>query len=371
MSSHNPVVAPETITPTDWGAEIRSWLRGKVAFFGVAGTVVLTGVLIYYAAIFSAAATDKHAMIEASKIIAKLNIGLIAALLALGLAVTLNFWGDFALPLTLLLLAALFYFAPTILPWSGLIAAAWSPGEAIDPTAQAMRGMQMAGLILGIGALLLQVIDAIIRIRIRATMGVHADNLKYGSDLKEDEDYQNVFMGKCWQLPFCRKFVRQACPIYHSRRTCWKERVGCMCEEEVIRGALEGKTIPRDAVAAAKYIPRNSRLSGEQKAERCRQCVIYNEHQRQKYRLAIPVALGFVALIYVAFYDPLLQWTNRLLLGFDTAFSHFTFSTNPSDKLATIAQPGILEQGILFLIMLFVLSQIMKAVEFGIFRLKI
>src|SRR5262249_14119457 len=150
----------------------------------------------------------------------------------------------------------------------------------------------------GLGAVLF---DVITRVRIRVREGARADQLKYGKGVKEEKDIRNVLLGRCWQLPYCRKFVRERCPIYHARRTCWKERVGCMCEESVIRNAMSGRVIPADAVAAAKFIPQNHKLTMEQKKERCRQCVIYLEHQKHKYKLAMPAAIGGMAVVYIVF----------------------------------------------------------------------
>jgi hypothetical protein len=239
-------------------------------------------------------------------------------------------------------------------------------------SATALSALKLGGLILGIIAILLQLVDVAARVRNRAVYGAKEEQLKYGKDVEEEHDYQNVFMGKCWQLPFCRKFVRERCPIYHSKRTCWRERVGCMCDEEVIRGAMENKAIPRDAVAAAQYIPRSSRLTAPQKAERCRQCVIYNEHQRHKYRLAVPTVLGAFLLIYALFRTPLLAATNRMMQDFDTAVSKIALtSPNRTYQAAVGHDPGVMEEIILVLLVLFVLSQVMKAVEYAIFKLKI
>ncbi len=372
MNSTNPVAIPDKVEQIEWGSEILTWLRGKFTFVGAVGTVLATGFLVYYAQHFSASLplTPSETQ-DAANLIGKFGVGLTLSLLALGVGIMFSFWGDFALPITLLILAALYYFSPDLLPMTGLITDSYVPG-AEGLSAMAIKALHRGGLFLGAFAIGLQLVDAALRIRNRAVYGTHQDQIKYGKGIKEEADYQNVFMGKCWQLPFCRKFVREACPIYHSRRTCWRERVGCMCEEEVIRGALEGKTIPRDVVAAAKFIPRTSRATPQQKAERCRQCVIYNEHQRHKYRLSVPIALSFVALIYLLFQPQLLNLTNNLLHGFDLAMSRFTFANDPALDRTTIGTtPGFLEHGILILLMLFLLSQIMRAVEFGIFKLKI
>ncbi|MBI3721069.1 MAG: hypothetical protein HY248_00825 [Fimbriimonas ginsengisoli] len=134
-----------------------------------------------------------------------------------------------------------------------------------------------AGTVYAVFAALVLLIDIGIRARDRFVVGVKADQIKFGKGMVEEKDKQNVFMCKCWQLPYCRKFVRERCPIYHARRSCWRERVGCMCEEQVIRNAMEGKTIPKNVLAAAAFIPKNHKLTMAQKRNRCRQCVIYNE----------------------------------------------------------------------------------------------
>jgi hypothetical protein len=238
-------------------------------------------------------------------------------------------------------------------------------------TQQAMGSLSFAGLVLGTGAIVYQLVDVSIRVRQRIKYGGREEALKQTEVKEEEDEVRNVFFGKCWQLPFCRKFIRQSCPIFHSRRTCWRERVGCMCEESVILDALQGKVIPRDSLAAAKYIPVNTRLSAEQKAERCRNCVIYNEHQRHKYQLLLPAAIALTALAYIVLHDGLLHGVHRALLDIDSAFSKFAFTTAETGKQAVATAPGFMDEVMLILAMLFVLAQLVKAIEFAVFKLKI
>lgn len=366
---HEPI---KYVRREPWHASILNWLGTRFFLFSAIITLGLSIWLIYYAAHFSnsmpISVENSQSAIE---LMFKLKVGLTAALLVFGICFSVNFAGDFALPVTLFGMAALYFFAPSWLPWSGLVS---EPRDAnmASLTQTAMSALSFAGLVLGIGAIVYQVVDVAIRVRQRVKYGGREETLAQ-TEVKEepDDEVHNVFMGKCWQLPFCRTFIRKSCPIYHSRRTCWKERVGCMCEETVILDALHDKVIPRDAVAAARYIPYNTRLSAEQKAERCRNCVIYNEHQRHKYKLLLPAAIGATAIAYFAMHDSLLFATNRALQDIDSAVSRFAFTTAETGKELVTPVPGFLDEMMLFLVMLFVLSQLVKVIEYAVFKLKI
>src|SRR5687768_14746751 len=174
---------------------------------------------------------------------------IISGLLAAGVGATFLFWGEELLGALQLIVAGLLWFSPLIVTSAAGV-------QADNRVVQSALGtVQSGGTALGALAILVLLVDIANRIKDRAQQGSKADQLKYGKGIREESDRQNVFMGKCWQLPYCRKFVREKCPIYHAKRTCWKEQVGCMCEESVIRGAMENKIIPKDEVAAAALIP--------------------------------------------------------------------------------------------------------------------
>jgi hypothetical protein len=225
------------------------------------------------------------------------KIGMIGGIVA-AIGASWLWWGEETLGPLLLIVGGALYFSTYFLP----------PALQITPndvSASGLKALSMIGAPVGIIAIFDILADVGGRMRIRAREGARADQLKFGKGMKEERDIRNVFLGKCWQLPYCRKFVRERCPIYHSRRTCWNERVGCMCEESVIQNAMEGKVIPSDIVAAAKYIPKNAKLTPAQKAERCRQCVIYNEHQKHKYQLALPLSALALVGLYILVHSPL------------------------------------------------------------------
>lgn len=301
------------------------------------------------------------------------NIALLQKLLLAGsvaaiVGTTYMFWGEETLGILQLGVSAVLWFSPMLIP---SVFGEASGGVPTQVGATALATIQQGGTVMGLLSLAVLVADIATRVKQRAKEGSKADQLKYGKGQKAEKEIQNVFMGKCWQLPFCRKFVRERCPIYHAKRTCWRERVGCMCEEEVIRNAMENRPIPKDLVAATKYIPINNKLPLEAKKERCRQCVIYNEHQKHKYKLALPVmVLGFAGF-YILMREPLLLGTKQMVSGLDKAFSSLTFQE--AGSVTTKVTGGTLpfHEVLLVCFMIVGLAYALKAVEYLIFKLKV
>ena len=322
---------------------------------GALVTLVATGLLIYACIRVGG---DAKVATEAMK-----NVEVFKQVMtygAIGLAVgsAYMFWGDERGAAGMLFAAALLFFAPV---WVPMIAGT----NANDVTAAALGAIQNGGGIIGAVAAVMLVIDLVGKTRTRIKVGVKADQLKYGKGVKEEKDRQNVFMGKCWQLPYCRKFVRERCPIYHAKRTCWRERVGCMCEEEVIRVAMENKPIPKNQLLDGSQIPRNHRLNPKQKAERCRNCVIYNEHQRHKYKALVPAVLLGYGLLYLLGHGALAGIVEGVVRSIDKLV-HSAVMLNGKAEI-----PEFLVEGLLFFSMLLALTYTMKLVEYAVFKLKV
>lgn len=319
-----------------------------------------TGFLAYY--FFSFAGQTPENVNQAKQLIDQMSTygGIAALVAAIGLAVV--WWGEEVLSVVLILLSAALYFSPLYMP--SLVG-----GSPQEISVLALKGIQHVGGMLGLVAIAVTMFDLGVRVRARLVHGSKADSLKYGKGVKEDLDRQNVFLGKCWQLPYCRKFVREKCPIYHARRTCWKERVGCMCEEKVIHNAMTGVNIPRDMVAAAKYIPYNTKLPMEVKIQRCRQCVIYNEHQKHKYKVALPSTLLGVVGIWLVAREPLKELVGGVLTGADRLLGQATLSGNRG--VTDASHLAVFRELVVVVLMLMVLAYAMKVIEYLFFKAKV
>lgn len=327
---------------------------------GALATAFSLGFLVYTYLVFAGDAGTNTA--QAMSNIDLFMKVLLAGTIGLGVATTYMFWGEEVLAPLQLMGAALMFFAPFYLPMLA--------GYTTNPASmKALGTIQMGGAIFGVVAILSTVGEVASRMRLRMREGSKSDLLKYGKGVKEEKDIQNVFMGKCWQLPFCRKFVREKCPIYHARRTCWKEGVGCMCEEEVIRHAMEGRIIPKDMVAAAKFIPRNSKLTPQMKIERCKHCVIYNEHQKHKYKLAMPLIFVAIGGTYVFGRVPMKEQIGKAVENVNKMFGQMTYRENQT--VADTVGLTVFKELLMVCLMLVIAAYLMKLVEFLFFKAKV
>jgi hypothetical protein len=287
---------------------------------------------------------------------------LVPGAVAVGVGALFLYWGEEVLGVLLLIAAGILYFGPGLLSSSN--------DSASQLSRLAIGGLQTPGLVIGLFGVIAFAYDMYDRVKMRSTLGAKADTIKYGKGLKEEKDIQNVLLGKCWQLPFCRKFVRERCPIYHAKTSCWKERVGCMCEEQVIKNAMEGKTIPRDVLAASQYIPRNNKLTPNQKVERCRTCIIYNEHQKHKYRVALPVVLVGLGATYALGRGTFLDALGSVIVGTQGVVDKAMLRKDSGSLTGSTMLP-IFKELILIVIFMMLIAYLLRFIEYLFFKLKV
>lgn len=340
----------------------------KLLFFaGAAASVFGIGVLVFQ--IFASGGADAQAVAQAVQLQEVLRQAALWGILATALGASYLFWGEeVAGPIMLIIGLAL------------ALASAYMPaaigGDGTELQKNAIQYLSVSGYPAILVGVILIVVDIVQRARIRVLEGAKAEQMKYGKGMKEERDVRDVFMGKCWQLPYCRKFVRERCPIYHAKRTCWKERVGCMCEESVIKNAMEGKTISKDMIAASKFIPQNNKLSAAAKAERCRQCVIYNEHQKHKYKLFLPIIFVAVCAVFFGLHSVLADAIQGALAAVDNVYKGVTFAGNqqldPSVQATSVSGGAIPYNEIILVVLgLVTMAYAIKVLEFLIWKLKI
>lgn len=350
-------------------------LRAEEAFFqflegvarfvfwgGLLACLVSIGLLVYTFALFAAPnGADPDRAAANVEILRKV---LAAGAVSVGVGAAYLFWGEEVLGAVLLLGAAMLYFAPLIVPLF-----VGDSGVAAVVARASLGAIQNGGVFLGLVAIAVVVLDVAQRMRLRAIYGAKADALRYGKNVGKEVDFQNVFLGKCWQLPYCRKFVRERCPIYHAQTTCWRERVGCMCEEDVIRGAMEGRPAPKNQEDAFRLIPYNRKLSAEAKAERCRACVIYNERQKHKYRLAVPLLFVAYGALVALFHKTMLGGVEGLIRQLDRVIGIATY--REGQRLLTEQVPFAVQALLLACLLVVALAYSLKLVEFLIFKAKL
>lgn len=350
-----------------WITTFTQWM------ISVGAILFLLGFAYLMYAVFLAGLDQSQSFSAADQARIQGNLSLAGRIMLLGaglvvIGVAWNYLEEAVVGVILLLLAVLFYWGLPFL--MGQLGALPVPGSL---RAFALEQLRLLMWVLFPPGLVLTVFVGIAQGIRRLKYGASLDQtLRLGSNVGRQEVPQK-FLGKCWQLPYCRDYVRQRCPIYHARRTCWREGVGCMCEEKNIAMALQNVRISDNPEANTRYIPHNTTLTKWELRQRCAECVIYNEHQRQKYQLFAPLTVGLVLGIAYFFREPLRGQVFELLGLLDRLLAQFTLMPSEAREgvLKAAAQANETAAWVLYIsLTIVVLSYSLRLVETIIFKWK-
>lgn len=174
------------------------------------------------------------------------------------------------------------------------------------------------------------------------------------------------YLGRCWELPFCRDTEKKLCPIRHSKKPCWRTGRGCYCDQNVILTISGGgaAAIRRGAVSRPKTL--------SEKRAQCLQCPIYLHRQQQKYRLLAPVALISVAIGFVLARDVMRGLYPGAINALGKALAGLTFGPRPQGVPAwatELASNNTLAWMVVIVLGVLLLAYILHSVEWVLFRL--
>lgn len=183
---------------------------------------------------------------------------------------------------------------------------------------------QNTGLVMLAPGLMLVLRDLLMRLVRILTRPRLASGLVWGKEDRNDLSVIRKSYGHCWDLPHCREFIRKICPAYTSGHSCWRGKQGCYCDEKTIMRAMEmrggGLEMAKNAQFSHGFSGGRKSLSPAQKRERCRNCAIYSEHQRQKYKLVSPLvfpavffAVWLISPNVESLIQTVVQFTDRLM----------------------------------------------------------
>jgi hypothetical protein len=190
------------------------------------------------------------------------------------------------------------------------------------------------------------------------------------------------FQIHCWNMPYCRDYLRKFCKPTEQGKSCWRIKSGCYCDEEMILRVMEksstsskgwGGFDQRFSEAAGG---KTKEMTPAQKRERCRKCFIYAEHQKMKYRVLSPLSfVAALALLYM-YNKPLMMAMDKGLSLTDQVASHITFKTSIPGTAGTEwsnnpAFNGMAEWLLLICIGLTLVGYILRALEYMIFDLQV
>ncbi len=244
----------------------------------------------------------------------------------------------------------------------------------------AIKDFQSLAWMFGVPGAIWTVVDIVRRLLSAADIAaVQRANAKYGHGVAKQpvSTQRQVFLGRCWEGPFCKDGIRQKCPVFLEKRgPCWRRKEGCMCEERIVLQAMIAPDWKDQMTRANQALSLGSgarkALTPEAKRERCRSCIIYNEHQRQKHKALTAITLVAVPGLLLWNFSVLQGFVNQFLGATDAAAKRFAFTANPAGiEFLHNSSYSVFAWVMVFVFAVVLLSQVLKLVEYVCFTLKI
>ena len=183
-------------------------------------------------------------------------------------------------------------------------------------------------------------------------------------------------LAACWDMEFCREYVRRVCPAFAKKKSCWRIKIGCFCDERTILKAITADSKDNrhargimESLGVGSSTSQDS-LSMKVKRQRCRKCSIYAEHQHQKYRLLSPMVFPAVLALIWIYYDFLSAAIGRVLTNADRFLSFLTY--HPKGEEASVGSDiAVLTILAIIWLTIIAISYSLKALEYLIFDLQV
>jgi hypothetical protein len=184
---------------------------------------------------------------------------------------------------------------------------------------------------------------------------------------------------KCWELPFCHNAVRELCPAFKEKKTCWKYGRGCNCDPDLVETLISSRPSSRaHATEAAFLLAEIEDAKPQGRSERsipCSRCPIYTEHQRRKFQVVNPLLIVITVALLAVLYPTLTHAYSDLAQGIAQLIAGTGVSTTGSAQMqqwwVDYLDTPALQGAFVVIIGLFFLSWILKAGEWLILEKKL
>lgn len=183
----------------------------------------------------------------------------------------------------------------------------------------------------------------------------------------------------CWEMPFCHEAVRDLCPAYKARKTCWRFGRGCNCDPDLIETLIRSR-VPtavqgageREGAYIRSDLQADAVRSRSEKTIPCRQCPIYTDHQRRKYRVFSPLVILVTIVLFGVFFEPLKQVYSSITHAVASLASGMALGqeTASIDWWKDYLDNSTLQTAFVIILGLFLLTWVIKATEWLILEKK-
>jgi hypothetical protein len=377
MKDNKRRVARTSREPVDVFALLQGWSR-TILQLAIIGFVIALGYILY--GIFSGALTS---MPDQQMYRVAANLSLMGQLMALSgllatLAVVLLTMDEIAFSVVMGIAGAALMFGMPLLVAGNLTDQASRPATVINEWS---RNAGMAMLFV-VGVRILWEIVAQLRY---GTIGTRAERIEKSEPTAEEKKgwKKPGLWDRCWNMPYCHAAVREICPAYKARRSCWRFGYGCNCDptliETLIRtgGASTGKGSAktsteqrtREAAYVRSDLEAGSSVTGGQRTIPCTKCPIFIEHQRQKFKILNPIAVIATILAMVVLYKPLIGLYSAVIDVMARTAARLTYGSmvDPAEWIGYLNTPTVQVFFFLFVGML-ALAYVLKGVEWAVLK---
>ncbi len=183
---------------------------------------------------------------------------------------------------------------------------------------------------------------------------------------------------RCWEQPHCIDFIREVCRPYAEKRSCWKLQTGCMCDVRYLYEAMRKDNTMgiRADEGMDDLIPDAESMGGggHERKLYCKDCRIYLEHQRRKFKVLSPLAVPITIVIVLAL-TPLFSVAYHGLIAAVGRGIGFMWLTDARETVAQRFVDDMSNQTAVYaaLVMfgLFLLSAVMRFIEWMTLEMKL
>lgn len=164
----------------------------------------------------------------------------------------------------------------------------------------------------------------------------------------------------CWDSGYCTKELRDVCPAYAQKKSCWKVGMGC-CDVTLFLFASNSEY--------SKRLLEEGGMNDKIPFSSCRKCHIYLVHERRKYKTLLPIIILLSLAIGFCIYKYSWNFFENAIVSVDK-FARFLVPN--SGSIANM-------QGALYLLVAFLvvvsivllMSLMVQILHYCIFKLKL
>jgi len=227
-----------------------------------------------------------------------------------------------------------------------------------------------------------------LRFAVYAGLRLHAATASKGQDLPEIDRITAIArqrgkravrakpraLAACWELPYCEDYLREQCPNYTDRKSCWRRKSGCHCDSGILTRALGLESPTGGGDPELRSLARDTLVEMTHTQLKCRDCRIFLDHQYRKFRALSPLTPFITAALVFLFSQPIRAGWKAGVEAIAAACNVLSFEDGvqqrTSQLVSDLTSDGMV-WGVYIIGGLFLMSAVARAIEWVTLELKL